>query len=124
MAVSANSQALKPQPYPSLKSINDHHRDIQGIIKQYFELVLEGKILTSDNDLYVGKTPKEIQIIRDELLYEEDRMSCFALLAYIEATFKAHFLFVVDSGINCKQQNDFLNLFHSKTKIMLLTLLK
>ena len=116
VAVNTNSQALKPQPYPSLKSIDDYHRNVRESIMQYFALVGNGQILTSGNNLFVGATLQEIQEIRKELLDEEERRSCFALLTYIEATFKAHFLYVVDRGINCKQKNAFLKLLHSKSK--------
>lgn len=123
MAVNANSQPLKPQPYPSLQSIDEHHSNVREIITQYFKTqcfkqVENELILTSGNNLFVGATPKEIQKIRDELLDEEERRSCFALLAYIEATFKAHFLYVVDTGTNCKLQNTFRKLFNSKKNIM------
>ena len=118
MAVNANSQALKPQPYPSLKSIDDYHRNIQAIITEYFALVVKGHILTSGNNLFVGATSQELQKITDELLAEEERRSCFALLAYIEATFKAHFLYVVDTGLSCKLKKTFRKLFNSRKSTM------
>lgn len=112
----SNSQTLKPESYPSLQSIDDYHRNIREIITQYFKQVEKGDILDSSFDLFVGSTHEEVMKIRDELLDEEEKRSCFALLTYIEATFKAHFLYVVDSRINCKQQNAFLKLFNSRTK--------
>ena len=118
MAVNSNSQALKPQPYPSLKSIDDYHRNVRESIMQYFALVGNGQILTSGNNLFVGATLQEIQEIRKELLDEEERRSCFALLTYIEATFKAHFLYVIDTGINCRLQRTFRKLFNSKKNII------
>lgn len=114
MAVNANSQALKPQPYPSLQSIDDYHKNVREIITQYFALAAKGQILTSWTVLFVGATPKEIQDIRNELLDEEERRSCFALPTHIEATFKAHFLYVVDTGIKCKLRKTFRKLFNSR----------
>ena len=118
MAVNVNSQALKPQPYPSLQSIDDYHRNVREIITQYFNQVEKGNIPASSADLFVGSTHEEVMRIRDELLDEEERRSCFVLLAHIEATFKAHFLYVVDTGIKCKLQKTFRKLFNSRKSAM------
>ena len=47
-------------------------------------------------------------------LLEEERRTCFTLLTYIEATFKAHFLYIVDF----KKKGPFLRI-HSKLTVNL-----
>ena len=87
---------MKPQAYPSLDSIVEYRDGVRESVYGYFSMLKSGKVISSNPLLYLGATPAEVDKIRDELLAEEDRRTRFALLTYIEATFKAHFLYIVD----------------------------
>ena len=93
----------QPGRYPSLESIIKHHEGVVGAIRDYFSMLKENfSILKIDSGfqwpewLDVGDTSIELDNIRDNLLVEEGVRTCFALVAYIEDTFKAHFLYVIN----------------------------
>ena len=85
-----------PDKYPSLESIVRHHDGVVEAIQEYFSMLKGQNDLKWPEWLDVGDTPVELDNIRDDLLVEEGLRTCFALVAYIEDTFKAHFLYIIN----------------------------
>lgn len=109
----------KPQPpekYPSLESIAEHHNAVAEALRGYFDALKSDEGVRLANPLYIGLMPAELDAARDELLVEEERRTCFALLGYIEATFKAHFLYIVSFGNQSPLYKPFKRLYYSKGK--------
>ncbi len=96
-----------PEKYPPLESIVNHHKGIVEAVKEYFSMLKKQEGLRWPEWMDVGDTPLELDEKCNSLLAEEGVRTCFALVGYIEDTFKAHFLYV----INLDNQNSLFHIF-------------
>lgn len=107
---------MKPELYPSLEDIDNHHKIVEDALFTYFDLIEKDIIKPSGNVLLIGATPDEVSDMCFSAVEEENRRACFALMTYIEATFKAHFIYTVDNNMQSQVTQSFMKIYNSRNK--------